>query len=1698
MILNPRLIFLSRMTGHLTAANSEDKNKRTELRKAIANTLDNDIEIQNHIRAFAHEASNIFSYETIDQENQAELMELSKDKLLSGVNASNLTVYRRETPFQPSKEPAPIPAWKTGGAIKETKGPFLNKDGRYFWFDFYQRADLLPVFLPAWNSTIPAIYLDFSPESLNKFKNSIPPRLLTKWTFPLESGSIWINGKLFDQKDTPQNWYVGLEISGGELEITGRPEVLAGKLKKITHQNLIRFKLRPIQNKAPSQNNVFGQDARAASINLPSEFDFEISGNKLKITHLADASWKLYDQDIKFTWDAQKIPEFSVLTNRMIIYYKPSVSTFSTQNQLSTFCKIQGSSSIEIAGWSLPMAEISDKTFIPQARNSGALALKCQGETLFASWPGLQNDKIKLKHPWIIAETGKIEIRDNQASSLNARQYYSLWDYGEKNYQSNIELNYSDRFLFNYFASSDGKEMIDVHPKLKCNFDKPVSTDGLPLEIKSANIRLILFNIEKETRIQIEEDNLLGERFAAEEPVYPISFALENALLTTTPVHGLLITGQLLNENTISKGQLLLTFGLSDLTPTLPDPYAAKTERLDRIIHSNTVILNTNVQSFNPASIQEKINLILTINIKWQFNAQGTISIPSEFSFHLGLIEAKSFSATANSCGYRFIPFNEEQHPLIEKWKKNCTRYIPATITATVSVNTTNEDYNIEAQWNNLSSSIEYELFTLLDVSGKEDLLGITMHCSNTLSEFFIGDITPNGATSNTKLIDAPSFPIQIQDLNLTAKADQLQVYYLPQISWEPIINNSDQDSDGNPPLGKVIFPNDGAPSRIGRLGPDFTRIAPSVLAGNLIQYFNTSSREYIWSMFTLPWGLWAVAVLSKKGISFSGAEIEIVQPEFEADLKGGHQIRLKGRELQKGSSSFPGYSGQNRNVLNELGKTPTTWVNSSSLNIKSSILGESVTNIYNEEFFNLENNKPTILPVGVPLEQIDLSGYGASTFSHWQDPNGKVASVSQAKFDIWLGRTAEEIIQVKSIVYPYGFSVVRTVSIFRRENGEIYRSDSGWQAESDGTFNFTYINPKGATIKTPYTIYPGLFKGIFNIKNIIESRDIPIYHSPVNQQNVEPELKLQPIYFDGDIKIEGVTQGGMEDLVPSKKIVGYVQITPGGPNARILTIQEFDSFLRQTKTYLKAKIDSTISLAGTEQLMRTKELEFQNTLDNNNKAIAVAGIRGSVLLPREGAWNVVQHHHGTGEIRLVNSNAGIPVIREGAMTNDQFPTTAGFSLKIADPSSLFKIYDDTLHYAFLQDTGTQKMLFSRPKYTPGKKFVDLEKNATYFTDALTLINSSNIFPNLNDAFPVDLGDRALDIIKEGFRFLSPKPDKKLKTENRTITLVDLEDFKIYIEYLSDDLDYSFDALTQGSANWLSKLAGISLVVDLGPFHPLLTIKSGLNAGKGAIPTFEKPKLEFGPELKPVVEILQFLQKLSGGSDYTEQGLKIAFSNSANSWNYSFSAEQSFPSIKFPPSPAFDEATIPFKVEAKMGVGVYFNEMINLTSDPKQFIPSVGAFFEFEGRAYIMVASIGVGSIYAIGGTSLKVYGDNKKGIGLSLSLDFGAQVTVSLPVIGHASVLFMVSTSLDINKDKIIISAMILFRGECEILGGLVAIMIQIEARGAYEAGSGTNQLGYSETYVEAEVTFALNLTICWIIHLDFEKSFRERRRIN
>jgi hypothetical protein len=188
----------------------------------------------------------------------------------------------------------------------------------------------------------------------------------------------------------------------------------------------------------------------------------------------------------------------------------------------------------------------------------------------------------------------------------------------------------------------------------------------------------------------------------------------------------------------------------------------------------------------------------------------------------------------------------------------------------------------------------------------------------------------------------------------------------------------------------------------------------------------------------------------------------------------------------------------------------------------------------------------------------------------------------------------------------------------------------------------------------------------------------------------------------------------------------------------------------------------------------------------------------------------------------------------------------------------------------------------------------------------------------------------------------------------------------------------------------------------------------------------------------------------------------------------------------------YNDPNTPLKLEASMKVGVYFNAALKVTdlTDPKKLLPTAGASMDFYGRLSVMCVSLSAATVYAVGQVNLGIAADTKVGPSLTMKFGFGAQIVVGLPVVGNVSVLYMVGVEIYADSAKLNVSAFLLFKGQAELLGGLVGVTITIEAKGTITRTA-------DRTDCAAMVTFGLDISIFLVIDISFSQSWQEQRQI-
>lgn len=1715
---------LAHLVGHLEAPGKQKLNK---LQQALAEQLIHQDLSDMLPQRLSFESADAFSHLNVPTETQERLQKvLKKAEKRAGKDEPEFRVFRRETPLVTDFGRGGSPAWARGVAPHHSLGPYLGSDGRQFWFDFYPIVKVVSIYVG--NSNVPALLF---PINEKKLQDTIgKPTRAKGQEVSLSAGSFYIYAPLFDQQ-APVDQYAGLQIKGGKVTIDGTLTNDHGKLR-LQGRSALNFELDLVDEgstKGKVKKAKAGSDFLAAKLQLPKTFAFSVTVKGLQITELSDAGWQLYGLENKFGWNKKQQASYDTELNQVLIPMIPGRDEISIKKSQSPFCTMSGSAAISRAGWALPISAI-DLLQPTAVTSNGSLAVKAK-QGLEATWTNLQAGPVALSAPWIILNFQQLGWRDPAAGNIYAQQVYELWPEGTNEEFSTLHLQYTDSFLCWYVANVDQELMgLIVNTELKA--DRPVQVDGQPLEVRTkASLVLLSYN-DQEEAIAVYDDNILFDNYQPNDPnslPEPIGIAIRNALFTTTPVNGLFLFGKITKgTNSIAEGNILLSLGLYHYLPTLPHPYAANLGAFERLLPP----VDDRATLAGLSDYRTQVTQMLIAQVKWKEEA----------------VETNFLLAPLPSGGFELPKAQTSDRPLSD----NQVAPVANTLTAfannfsgtsaepqAAAASAARKKESNEPVWDDYFNVLTNETFALLDVSTQADLMGVSFN--------YIGDETHLFMTTYDVEQDGENAAIlQIKGLDLSTQARYARGFTVPQISWEPLFNLTPPAVAGDPPLTWNFYPNDGGPTRFGTTGTELVPLEPVPVFEHLVESFHDEDKpnSATWALFALPFGMKAFALLERSnGQVKSGTDLQLIQPLFPNDLRGGLQLlALAGQPPNQGEDNvFHGGTFQLNNVLNAFGAETF-----------SSTLGSLVSDIFNREFFL--DPYTGIKERGVPVKRIDFSGYGASTMSDWRNKNAMIAQTSQARFNVFKGRTAHEVIQVRSLIYPWGIRVVRTITIFRVSSGFVYRFDSGWQAESDGLFDFSYrvpiedFDPNTKNVvearESPYEVHPGIIRGLYNVREIIDTNDILPFETtwyksqsgahpldevfinankaeePVNSA-MQVDVKLSPVYFNADVEVAGLVQGGKNGRVVSKKILGFVQVAPA---AQPLSPALFRDLLAYQFGAIGGNLDCTIAMAETKQLMRINRFEMSASVRANNNLgdpIFVAAARGSVILPKDGSWSMVQQAEDSGEVSPLAANLSLPVIREGKMTVSsdtdsdgktfyemKLPSLNGAAQwRLANPIDLIRPpQPDTVNFGFLQNTGTQKALFRLPAFQRGVK--SLLSAIPEFADSYRLVNSTGIFPNIQDAIPMPLGGSAIDILEEGFQLVQGAIPKEIEIPlpSAPLVLVDEQPYlKIYIEYKDDSsngkLSFGLDALSADTGKkWLSKMDNIRMVVDLGPITRMMMISGKFDAEKGAEPGFVKPVVKFNETfLQPIIDLLTILSTLSKDptdpssyGDLLQKGLEIAMSNTADSWEYKMHAVKEIPVIKFPP-PAVASAADPLKIEAGLRVGCYFNQPFKLTTDIEQLLPSAGAFLEFYGRLSVMCASVGAATIYATGSANLALAADIKLGPTLSMSYGFGAEIVVGLPVAGSVSLLFMVGVDIYMDTDTLVVGAFLLFKGRAEILGGIVTIQIMIEAKGSI-----TKQLGSpSRTEMLAQVTFAVDISIAWVINISFSESWQETRQV-
>jgi len=855
--------------------------------------------------------------------------------------------------------------------------------------------------------------------------------------------------------------------------------------------------------------------------------------------------------------------------------------------------------------------------------------------------------------------------------------------------------------------------------------------------------------------------------------------------------------------------------------------------------------------------------------------------------------------------------------------------------------------------------------------------------------------------------------PFAIKDLRLELEADQVVLVTLPAVQWEVV--HTEQDPGPGPFPEKLTFANSGVPNWINVPTATLVPVYPEAAIGRLVDNFASSTPSPVMSRFTLPFGMIAQAQLRAPDINAPetrGATLSLNRPT-QGPLTGAWQLRIDALDPAlpaDESPSLPGYTVQLTNGLpgprSVLGDTPTTTFNT---------------------YLGPNGARPL-----VPVVRMDLSGYGESLFSDWRNPYLDPVAVSQARFDVLIGRTGFEVVQVRTQLFPYAVDFVRIITMERKNTAIVVRRDSGWKAVSDGVYAFP---------GSPIATHPGVVRRITNVVNIRETGQIATVDG----------FELATVYFDGDLEIEGVP-----NLTPAKDQIGFIQVTAGA----LLSPNAYSDAL-DTLGLLGGPVDANLRIGSGNIAMRLHRVDVAATQGMGGPEFVMAAW-GSPIFPGGGDWMFLRAAGPTSSPEAVPSTQGVPLIRAGLAGTTPSP---GSPYRIADPEDLANPTNPAHDYGLVHATGTQRTFFQRPRVdaTDTSRIVSTE--IPLLADPYVLSTADGPFPQLDMtvAFPSNNWAFVVDGAGNYKMELAANPFPINYAGRRT--LKQAGSVKGDVDYTAAQVTYGVD--TSQPISWTFALDGAVKIMNTSSLGDMINLTANIRASSDQpATTFQQPNLKLGGALSIVQDVLTIL------ADLGIQGLMSV--QMTNAW--SLKVKLTVPVVDAMGQPLQVPPLVPnpsFKLD---DTGVEVELDCAPTMDEAQFA--------LTGQPMIAVDPVHIPGLYVVGIIKFSIVISTEDGTTYALLIGFGIAYEIDAGPFEFKGLFAL--TMFGLVGDTVLGFGIGFLLKLGLSLEPIISIEIYLEGQLAVvEACRGT---GHDTTYGAANLTFGVEIHVCLVFSISFE----------
>jgi len=1429
---------------------------------------------------------------------------------------------------------------------------------------------------------------------------------------PVAAGTAWIEAQLL-ASGSPAGGYAGIAITGGALTFSTAVMSTAAGIE-VPAATTVTLTLTLGGEPGPTGGGEPGADGGAAVASVPAEVTFVFTSSGGQITAAGDASLTAYGSTIGLSFEAAA-PVFEAALGQILVPFAPQSPTFTVQSVLSDLFQPSGTAPIVGAAWALPVA-VTPPAQLGAAASAGLLLLEL-GPGLLATWQGSTGGPARFDAVALECAGGMLALLARTFGLGQPGLEIDLWSNAPPSTaHSEIDVTFPSGTLTYFisiasFAGASHVEIASSGAIIAAHIDRPVAADGGHLGPTLPGT-LAIYQTASLNGVLIS-----ALRPASPAPPPPIALALRNALLVTTPPGFLLAAGTFSATPTeLDSGGLLLAFEIENLLPTLPDPYAAN------FLPSLPYLRDNQQPVGGEASVAAATPAVLLAVVLWT----PAKTLLAFFDSGISRASLQVAKLTKTQQGQSFGATGQQD----ATWQSE-----------------------LENMLDNVLGSESPQLF-LLDVSSNVDQLGVGMAVARPDTRILAG---PGGSGDI----------LSIAGLDLVAPTQDLRVMTVPAVQWEPVVTIQNPKVLPYPFPSPAGFLDDGGPTLWGANDVTLVPVAPAPLFTQVMTSYDGGKAAG--ALFTLPFGMAAVvAIPQRPKIApplFFRPGLTKVQPSFSPqNMSGGLQMSMTAPVSiikTTDSPSLPGATVQKRNLVDQFGNPvldpPTPG------GTPLSVLGPAVDEVFNSEF------NPEVPTARVPLERIDFSGYGASSFSDWSAPDAVPPAVVQVSFKTIVGRTSHEVVQVKSVLYPCCAIVVRTITIDRQDSSEVSRYDSGWIPVTPGLF------------KTPgITIHAGAVTGMYNIREITDT----------TQTYKSGSVEMVGVYFDTDVQIDGLLRGASNGMTPSTGQFGFVQTAPA--NTPLTAAQLADLITSQGS--LGGPVDCVISVAGTTQTMRVTRVEVDNAphagVPETHEFAAAA--RGSVVLPQPGSWSVLERTDTVSEPTPIDPDLGVPLIRQGPAGGP--PSTSPW--RLAEPVDLWVPDAPSMDYCLLHSTDSTRMLFPRPQIANGATAFTSDQTPL-LADGFALMGATSVcprqdscltFPNANYALQIG-GSGDFTLANVPASFAPSMPSRTLATQSAGV---------IGFEYADDTGTQAHVSAAISPTSWSVGLQGINVRVDIGPFTGIMRTVGNVNASSASGVAFNNGKLVLGSVLEPLQQLLSFLAQLG-----LPNPLSLAFSNSG--WNsttsYKLKAGLTFtvPSVYLPALWIFlkqptdsPPGVMPFSASVSLKVG--FGNAVSgpaaqagaLMTNSSQWAAylSVTGTFQWEvWPPFPVKVGFLLGFSIQINFPAGSTPGSTQLTFQLGGIISIGGSLGPIISASASVSVVFSVVVT-ETGSASVTLGLMLIISASGKILGGLIGITFTAEAGGSFTL---TSPQSFQATF-----DVSIDVQLCWVLDVSFDASIQ------